>query len=106
MFLSLFVCEIMMAPRKRKQGVAMPDIPPIDHNSQLLFCGNYASFVSETGLLHLVEVGVLSVQRVMLMEDLAGNYRPDRGYSRCGYFRALPHQRVVFAIFSLFPWPP
>jgi hypothetical protein len=48
-----------MAPRKRKQSAAMPDIPPIDPNSQLPFCGNYASVMSETDLLHLVEVGVL-----------------------------------------------
>jgi hypothetical protein len=48
-----------MAPRKSKQGAAMPDIPPIDPNSQLNFCGNYASVISETDLFHLVEVGVL-----------------------------------------------
>jgi hypothetical protein len=37
----------------------MPTIPSIDPNSQLPFCGNYASIVSESDLLHLVEVGVL-----------------------------------------------
>ena len=35
--------------------------PPslIDPNSQLPFCGNYTSIVSESDLLHLVQVGVL-----------------------------------------------
>jgi hypothetical protein len=37
----------------------MLDIPLMDPNSQLPFCGNYASVVLETDLLHLVEVGVL-----------------------------------------------
>jgi hypothetical protein len=45
-----------MASRKRKQGAAMPDIPPIDPNT---FYGNYASVISETDLLHLIEVSVL-----------------------------------------------
>jgi hypothetical protein len=48
-----------MEPRKRKHGVTMPDIPPVDPNSQLPFYGNYAFIVSETDLLRLVEVGVL-----------------------------------------------
>jgi hypothetical protein len=48
-----------MAPKKRKQGAAMPDIPPIDPNSQRPFYGNYTFIISETSLLHLVKVGVL-----------------------------------------------
>jgi hypothetical protein len=48
-----------MAPRKKKQGVATSAIPPNDPNSQLPFCGNYTSVVSEPDLLHLVETGVL-----------------------------------------------
>jgi hypothetical protein len=38
----------------------MPNIPPIDPNCQLPFCGNYTSVFSKTDLLHLVEVIVLS----------------------------------------------
>jgi hypothetical protein len=49
----------MMAPRKRKQSTTIPDIPPIDPNSQLPFDGNHVSVVSEADLLHLVEIGVL-----------------------------------------------
>jgi hypothetical protein len=48
-----------MAPRKKKHGSVVPVIPPIDPNSQLPFSGNYASVVSESDLLHLVEIGVL-----------------------------------------------
>jgi hypothetical protein len=48
-----------MAPRKRKQSATIPDIPPIDPNSQLPFPGNHVSVVSEADLLHLVEIGVL-----------------------------------------------
>ena len=49
-----------MAPMKRKQGAATPVIPPMDPDSQLLFCGNHVSVVSEADLFHLVEIGVLS----------------------------------------------
>jgi hypothetical protein len=38
----------------------VPVIPPIDPNSQLPFYDNYAFIASETNLLHLVEIGVLS----------------------------------------------
>jgi hypothetical protein len=48
-----------MAPKKEKQRSDVPVIPPIDPNSELPFCGNYASVVSESDLLHLVEIGVL-----------------------------------------------
>jgi hypothetical protein len=48
-----------MAPKMRKQGVAMPDIPLIGPNSQLPFYCNYASIFSELDLLHLIEVGVI-----------------------------------------------
>jgi hypothetical protein len=48
-----------MAPRKKKYGSIVPVIPPIDPNSQLPFCGNYTSVVSESDLLHLVEISVL-----------------------------------------------
>jgi hypothetical protein len=49
-----------MAPKRKKQGTSAPVIPPINPNSQLPFCGNYASIVSESDLLHLVEIGVLA----------------------------------------------
>jgi hypothetical protein len=49
-----------MAPGRKRQGTSALVIPLIDPNSQLPFCGNYASIVSEFGLLHLVEIGVLS----------------------------------------------
>jgi hypothetical protein len=49
----------MMAPMKRKQTAAVPVIPLIDPNNQLPFASNHVSVVSEAGLLHLVEIGVL-----------------------------------------------
>jgi hypothetical protein len=49
----------MMAPKKKRQSVAVPIIPPIDPNSQLSFVGNHVSVVFEADLLHLVETGVL-----------------------------------------------
>jgi hypothetical protein len=53
-----------MAPRKRKHGVATPNIPPIEPNSQLPFCGNYVSIISELDLLHLTKVGVLPAEEL------------------------------------------
>jgi hypothetical protein len=57
--IELFACGIAMAPRKRKQGAAMPDTPPVDPSSQLPFYGNYASVISGNDLLHLIQVCVL-----------------------------------------------
>jgi hypothetical protein len=48
-----------MAPKRKNQSSAAAVIPPIDPNSQLLFAGNHMSVVSESDLLHLVDVGVL-----------------------------------------------
>jgi hypothetical protein len=48
-----------MAPNRKKQSSAVAVIPPIDPNSQLSFAGNHMSIVSESDLLHLVDVGVL-----------------------------------------------
>jgi hypothetical protein len=48
-----------MAPKRKRQSVAVPIIPPIDPNNQLPFTGNDMSVISETDLLHLVETGVL-----------------------------------------------
>lgn len=49
----------LMVPKKKKQGGRGDCHPPIDPNSQLPFCGNYASIVSESDLLHLVQICVL-----------------------------------------------
>jgi hypothetical protein len=49
----------MMAPKRKRQSVDVPIIPPIDPNSQLPFVGNRMSVVSEADLQHLVETGVL-----------------------------------------------
>jgi hypothetical protein len=43
-----------MVPKKKRQGALATVIPPINPNSQLPFCGNYASLISESDLLHLV----------------------------------------------------
>jgi hypothetical protein len=51
--------EIAMAPKRKKQNSVAVVIPPIDPNSQLPFAGNHMSVVSESDLLHLVDVGVL-----------------------------------------------
>jgi hypothetical protein len=48
-----------MAPKRKDQNSAAAIIPPIDFNSQLPFMGNHMSVVSESDLLHLVDVGVL-----------------------------------------------
>jgi hypothetical protein len=48
-----------MAPKWKWQSTVAAIIPPIDPNSQLLFTGNHMSIISESDLLHLVEVGVL-----------------------------------------------
>jgi hypothetical protein len=52
--------EIAMAPKRKNQNSAVVVIPPIDPNSQLPFVGNHMSVVSESDLLCLVDVGVLS----------------------------------------------
>jgi hypothetical protein len=51
--------EIAMAPKRKNQNSAAVVIPPIDPNSQLPFAGNHMSVVSESDLLHLVDVGIL-----------------------------------------------
>jgi hypothetical protein len=51
--------EIAMAPKRKNQNSGVVLIPPIDPNSQLPFAGNHMSVVSESDLLHLVDVGVL-----------------------------------------------
>jgi hypothetical protein len=48
-----------MAPKRKSQNSAAAVIPPIDPNSQLPFAGNHMSVVSESDLLHLVDVGIL-----------------------------------------------
>jgi hypothetical protein len=48
-----------MAPKRKNQSSVAAVIPFIDPNSQLLFAGNHMSVVSESDLLHLVDVGVL-----------------------------------------------
>jgi hypothetical protein len=48
-----------MAPKRKNQNTAAVAIPPIDPNSQLPFAGNHMSVVSESDLLHLVDVGIL-----------------------------------------------
>jgi hypothetical protein len=47
-----------MAPNRNNQNFAAAVIPPINLNSQLPFTGNHMSVVSESDLLHLVDVGV------------------------------------------------
>jgi hypothetical protein len=54
-----------MAPKKKKQGAQWPS-SPIDPNNQLPFYGNYASIISETDLLHLVQIGVLPSKELSL----------------------------------------
>jgi hypothetical protein len=51
--------EIAMAPKRKNQNYAAVVIPPIGPNSQLHFAGNHMSVVSESDLLHLVDVGIL-----------------------------------------------
>jgi hypothetical protein len=48
-----------MAPKRKNQSSTVVVISPIDPNSQLPFAGNHMSVVSESYLLHLVDVGVL-----------------------------------------------
>jgi hypothetical protein len=51
--------KIATTPKQKRQSTAAAIIPPIDLNSQLPFDGNHMSVVSESDLLHLVEIGVL-----------------------------------------------
>jgi hypothetical protein len=48
-----------MAPKRKRQSVVAPIIPPIDPNSQLPFAGNHMFIISESDLFHLVETRVL-----------------------------------------------
>jgi hypothetical protein len=48
-----------MAPKKKRQSVAVPITLPIDPNSQLPFAGSHMSIISEVDLLHLIETCVL-----------------------------------------------
>jgi hypothetical protein len=48
-----------MAPKRKNQNSTAVVIPPIDPNSQLPFAGNHMSVVSESDLIHLVDVGIL-----------------------------------------------
>jgi hypothetical protein len=51
--------EIAMAPKRKNQNSAVVVIPPIDPNIQLPFTGNHMFVISESDLLHLVNVGIL-----------------------------------------------
>jgi hypothetical protein len=48
-----------MAPKRKRQSTAIAIIPPMDPNRQLPFAGNNMSVISESDLLHLVEIGIL-----------------------------------------------
>jgi hypothetical protein len=48
-----------MAPKRKRQSTIAVIIPPIDPNSQLPFAGNHMYIISESDLLHLIEIGVL-----------------------------------------------
>jgi hypothetical protein len=48
-----------MAPKRKNHNYVAVVIPPIDPNSHLPFAGNHMSVVSESDLLHLVDVGIL-----------------------------------------------
>jgi hypothetical protein len=48
-----------MAPKRKNQSSVVVIIPPIDPNNQLPFAGNHMFVVSESDLLHLVDVGIL-----------------------------------------------
>jgi hypothetical protein len=48
-----------MAPKRKNQSSVAVVIPPIDPNNHLSFAGNHMSVVSESDLLHLIDVGVL-----------------------------------------------
>jgi hypothetical protein len=53
-----------MAPKRKRQSSIVAIIPPIDPNSQLPFAGNHISVISESDLLHLVDVGVLPLKEL------------------------------------------
>jgi hypothetical protein len=53
-----------MAPKRKNQNSAAIVIPPIDPKSQLSFAGNHMSVVSESDLLHLVDVRVLPPKKL------------------------------------------
>jgi hypothetical protein len=79
-----------MAPKKKKQGAQWPS-SPIDPNNQLPFYGNYASIISETDLLHLVQIGVLP------SKELTHEFM---------VFVPLLIWRLGLPVSPFFPWPP
>jgi hypothetical protein len=51
-------------PSRKNQSFDAVVIPPIYPNSQLPFAGNHMSVVSESDLLHLVDVGILPLKEL------------------------------------------
>jgi hypothetical protein len=80
-----------MAPKRKRQSTVAAIISPIDPNSQLPFAGNHMSIISESDLLHLVDVGVL------LPKELC-SWRICRGVT-------IPtedtHESVVYVLFLI-----
>jgi hypothetical protein len=69
-----------MAPKRKRQSTVAVIIPPIDPNSQLPFAGNHMSIISESDLLHLVEIGVFATKRTLLLVNLPWGHCSDRGH--------------------------
>jgi hypothetical protein len=80
-----------MAPKRKNQSSAAAIIPLIDPNSQLSFAGNHMSVVSESDLLHLVDVGVLPPKELCSWRICRGLTVPteDTHESVSPFFRGL-----------------
>jgi hypothetical protein len=80
-----------MAPKRKNQSSTAAIIPPIDPNSQLSFVGNHMSVVSESDLLHLVDVGVLPPKELCSWRICRGLTVPteDTHESVSPFFRGL-----------------
>jgi hypothetical protein len=81
----------VIAPKRKRQSVAVPIILPIDPNSQLPFAGNYMSVISEPDLLHLVETGVLPSKELCSWRISRGVTVPTKD----------THEVVVFVLFLI-----
>jgi hypothetical protein len=80
-----------MAPRRKIKGSSVDMIPPINPNSQLPFCGNYKSSISESELLRLVRMVVFPPKELSLWRVLEGVIIPTED----------THEFVIFAPFLI-----
>jgi hypothetical protein len=82
-----------MASKRKKTtnqyGNLVNYIPPFDPNSQILFCAFFASSITESNLLHLVDMSVLPPKELSLWRTWKGILVPTKD----------THESVAFTSF-------